>query len=153
MCRKHISLQSPRCSGYLVPPVSAGAKACWYSTRSAFPYRLRAQGTWSSAEGGCSSSQGAGCGGAQAQHQRQGHSCSGVLLDAGRSSGCKAPDSQLNSKLQRVPLPFHSTALSQKAAICIHRAVICSCFKALPCPSDLLWSQEELADLNRGLSH
>lgn len=48
---------------------------------------------------------------------------------------------------------FYSVSLSQKAPIYIHWAAICSCFKALPCPRNLLWSQEELADLNRGLSH
>lgn len=79
--------------------------------------------------------------------------CSGVLLEAGHYSGYKALDSQINSKLQNSPVFFYSIAVSQKAPIYIHWAVVCSCFKALSCPSNLLWSQEELADLNRGLSH
>lgn len=78
--------------------------------------------------------------------------CSDVLLEAGHYSGYKALDSQINSKLQNSPVFFYSIAVSQKAPIYIHWAVICSCFKALSCPSNLLWSQEELADLNRGLS-
>lgn len=79
--------------------------------------------------------------------------CSGVLLPAGHYSGYKALESQIKSKLQNSPGFFYSIAVSQKAPIYIHWAVICSCFKALSCPSNLLWSQEELADLNRGLSH
>lgn len=87
------------------------------------------------------------------QQNLQKHRCSGVLLEARHYSGYKALNSQINSKLQNSPVLFYSVALSQKAPIYIHWAVICSCFKALPRPSNLLWSQEELADLNRGLSH
>lgn len=79
--------------------------------------------------------------------------CWGVLLPAGHYSGYKALESQINSKLQNSTGFFYSIAVSQKTPIYIHWAVICSCFKALSCPSNLLWSQEELADLNRGLSH
>lgn len=59
---------------------------------------------------------------------------------------------KLTASCRTVLFSFYSIHLSQKAPIYIHWATVGSCFKALPCPSNLLRSQE-LADLNRGLSH
>lgn len=68
------------------------------------------------------------------------------------AQGIKPQKHESIASYKIVLLSLYSSALSQKAPIYIHRADTCSCFKALPCPSNLLGSQEELADLNRGLS-
>lgn len=65
----------------------------------------------------------------------------------------KALDSQINSKLQNGPVFFLLHCFLPKGPNLHSLSSHCSCFKALPCTSNLLWSQEELADLNRGLSH
>lgn len=146
---------------YPIPPVSPDVKACWYKKTPTSKQEIHSSTGLSK----------------QMANKGQGAELCWILLKVPKHWLClRMP---FHSRICRYTAPqvscfqkdttqdikhwthsyrmmlfsFYSVSPSQKAPIYIHWAVICSCFKALPCPRNLLWSQEELADLNRGLSH